>query len=71
MAAYVPLSSRFSLKCNVGNDASGAPKLGSISIPHVDPAITADVADTVTTALGLLLSVTVMEVHRSTVDLIS
>lgn len=68
MASFVPLSSRIVMRCQVGTTAEGAPKLGSLSVPKVDPALAADKVEAVVTALGGLLSVPVVESQKSDVN---
>ncbi len=71
MASFIPLSSRIVLRCQVGTTADGAPKIGSLSISKVNPDLSADGVNAVATAFGGLLSVPVVEAHKSDVDLVS
>ena len=71
MASFVPMSSRIVMRCQVGTTVDGTPKLGSLSVSKVDPALTADKVDAVVTALGGLLSVPVVESQKADVNLVS
>lgn len=71
MASFVPSSSRVVLRCQVGTSADGAPKLGSLSISRANPAMTADQLDAVAAAMGTLLDVPVVEVHKIDTDIVS
>lgn len=70
MASFTPLGCSVRLRVTVGTAVDGTPKLGFLTISKVDPTATPDAIDTAAKALGLLLAPSIVEVHRSSNDLV-
>ena len=68
MAVYNPISSRLTLRLNMGTDALGRPVVRSRSWSGIDPAATADDVVAVAGAIGSVLPYTVNEIQKVDTD---
>ena len=68
MAVYNPISSRLTLRLNMGTDTLGRPIVRSRSWSGIDPAATADDVEAVANAIGSVLPYTVNEIQKVDTD---
>ncbi|HPZ77001.1 MAG TPA: DUF1659 domain-containing protein [Thermosynergistes sp.] len=68
MAVYNPISSRLTLRLNMGTDTLGRPIVRSRSWSGIDPAATADDVVAVAGAIGSVLPYTVNEIQKVDTD---
>ena len=68
MAVYNPISSRLTLRLNMGTDTLGRPIVRSRSWSGIDPAATADDVVAVAGAIGSVLPYTVNEIQKVETD---
>jgi len=71
MAVYNPISSRLTLRLNMGTDTLGRPIVRSRSWSGIDPAATADDVVAVAGAIGSVLPYTVHEIQKVDTDIVS
>lgn len=71
MASYAPVSSRLSLRLQIGTDSLGRPQLRTLSLSGVDPLADANATYAVAQALGGLLSYSVHEIQKVDTDIVS
>lgn len=71
MASYAPVSSRLSLRLQIGTDSLGRPQLRTLSLSGVDPLANANATYAVAQTLGGLLSYPVHEIQKVDTDIVS
>lgn len=71
MAAFTPLNCSAKMRVQVGTTVDGTPKLGTLTIGKVDPSATADAIESTLNALGAIISTPLIEIHKSSTDLVA